>query len=627
MCVMFVYGGRVHEVQSAVDESAAQLVTLCARHHQAHVGQWPGQAELDSWRESWPELVHTLTEAGLGELQLFLEYELLGSAQRVDAIVLGARPDGGLTAVLIELKRWSSCTRASAALAWVLDREYTHPCRQVSGYVSYFEEWLDEPGLDLQLRAVAFMHKASADVVGRLRSAVEGSVGSGDVSLIGQDDLRITRDPSALAALLRCEGLEPPKPAQIEQFVEARQAPAVSVFERLGDMLRGDPSFRLVGGQQDAQLSILNAVATAQPDTRHVIVVTGGPGTGKTVVGTRLLTDIPKVCRWRGRPVSARFMTPSGTLRHQLTRAAGEVPGARPLFVNLDMFAGRRTDRPEITLVDEAQRMSRYGKHMRLLLRRGPICVFFLDERQVIRPREGFTADEMKAEAMSLGATFTRLDLTSQFRCGGSQHYLTWLEQLFHGAAKPWRGDDYDIEVASDPDQLEQWVSEHGRAGYQARTAAGFCWPWSDPENGELPQDVSLDWTAADGTRKAWAKPWNVEEAVLGDDGSIVPKREYWATDPGGEGQIGCVYTCQGLEYDYGGVIMGKDLVRRGDIWVAQPERSEDPNMKKHRVGADEYLRLAANTYWVLASRAKYGSRLYSDDVETQSFLQSLFVS
>jgi DUF2075 family protein len=82
------------------------------------------------------------------------------------------------------------------------------------------------------------------------------------------------------------------------------------------------------------------------------------------------------------------------------------------------------------------------------------------------------------------------------------------------------------------------------------------------------------------------------------------------------------VYTAQGFEYDYAGVIIGPDLVWRTDHWVPQPERSHDSQVKRGTpLQFDQAVR---NTYKVLLTRGMRGATLYSTDPETQSLLESL---
>src|SRR4051794_37379330 len=91
--------------------SRTRFVSTCARCFQDHYGKTAGEAEQASWSRSWPVLVDALMRAGLGELWLGLEYELHGSGERIDALLLGSSPEGDLVAVVIELKQWSTdCT-------------------------------------------------------------------------------------------------------------------------------------------------------------------------------------------------------------------------------------------------------------------------------------------------------------------------------------------------------------------------------------------------------------------------------------------------------------------------------------------------------------------------------------
>jgi hypothetical protein len=147
--------------------------------------------------------------------------------------------------------------------------------------------------------------------------------------------------------------------------------------------------------------------------------------------------------------------------------------------------------------------------------------------------------------------------------------------------------------------------------GYTARLSAGYCWPWGEPlPDGGLPEDVVIG---------DWRRPWNnKKESSHGG----APARSYWASDPAGFGQVGCVYTAQGFEYDYAGVIFGPDLIWRAGGWVAQPGRSCDTAVK--RAPIEEFERAVRNTYKVLLTRGLRGVLVYSTDAETQEKLRVL---
>ena len=164
---------------------------------------------------------------------------------------------------------------------------------------------------------------------------------------------------------------------------------------------------------------------------------------------------------------------------------------------------------------------------------------------------------------------------------------------------------------------MEAALQRHLEAHYGARMAAGYCWPWSDPrKDGSLVEDVRID---------NWARPWNLK-----DERSVggAPPSALWATDPAGFGQVGCVYTAQGFEYDWNGVLMGPDLVWRNDRWVAVRAANRDPDFRNpKKVSDQEFDALVRNVYKVLLSRGMRGTLLFSTDPETQSLLERLINS
>jgi uncharacterized protein len=243
------------------------------------------------------------------------------------------------------------------------------------------------------------------------------------------------------------------------------------------------------------------------------------------------------------------------------------------------------------------------------------VPVFLLDEHQVVRPGETGTPDLIRSVAAELGIDVVHVSLDAQFRCGGSRTYEEWVLRLLcldPGGPISWEGDTYfEVRMADSPQGLEDFLAAKASEGYGARMTAGFCWPWSDPRpDGTLVEDVSIG---------AWRRPWNVkgDRAVGG-----APPASLWATDPAGLGQVGCIYTAQGFEYDWNGVILGPDLVWRDDRWVVQRAATKDPGLR----GVDDADadRLLRNVYKVLLTRGMIGTVIHSVDPETQGLLESL---
>jgi len=119
-----------------------------------------------------------------------------------------------------------------------------------------------------------------------------------------------------------------------------------------------------------------------------------------------------------------------------------------------------------------------------------------------------------------------------------------------------------------------------------------------------------------------WRMPWNARP----DAGRLakgIPKADFWATDPGGMEQVGCVYTAQGFEFDYVGVIFGNDLrydAEAGD-WVGDKTASHDAVVKRSR---DRFTELVKHTYRVLLTRGMKGCRVMFADAATSRFVRGL---
>jgi uncharacterized protein len=119
-----------------------------------------------------------------------------------------------------------------------------------------------------------------------------------------------------------------------------------------------------------------------------------------------------------------------------------------------------------------------------------------------------------------------------------------------------WQPDDqFGFRIFDGVQDMAEAIRAKATNGHSARLVAGFCWPWSNPNSaGQFVDDVKLD---------GFNMPWN----AMPDAGKLapaIPKSNFWASDPNGINQVGCVFAAQGFEFDYVGVIFGRDLVYNG---------------------------------------------------------------
>ncbi|MGC5400747.1 DNA/RNA helicase domain-containing protein [Streptomyces sp. DT20] len=629
--------GRVGEIAGLVGD--AGFIQRCAARYAASGFGRPGEAEVRSWRNSWPPLFGALVRAGLSDLQVYLEYGTPGGGRRLDALLIGVGPGGSLVLVIVELKQWQTCRVLDAERVLRSDGVVTaHPVHQVAAYRSFFRHWRPGSAPELDVRAVVVLHNAdAAQGAGLLAGAGNGA--DAGVPVLTADDLADSAGP--LAGRLLAGDLRAPTAIQVEGFEQIRWEPSSRLLEHVGAELEGKGTFALVDDQQDALLRILAAAARHLPALEDrprtqdgpvggaVITVRGGPGSGKTALAVRLLGRL-----MRAHPASRPcFITPSGTLRAHLQDAVRGHPAARELFPPIGALRST-AQRAGALVIDEAQRINRGGARglppeLAAVVRAVPLAVIFLDERQVIRPDEGTTVDEIGAAAHALGRAHHHLELTGSFRCAGSAAYTAWVDSLLYATPVPWTGHDgYGLATADTPHALQEWIEQATADGHTARTTAGFCWPWprDRPRTPTLPLDIRIETPTTGtgtGTTSVWEAAWNADIALTAPDGTVLaPRSQLWATHAGGHQQVGCIYTAQGLEYHHAGVIIGPDLTRAHDRWQAHPHESHDRNLR--HLTPDQYLPYALNTYRVLLTRGTHTTRIHSTHPETQHHLNTL---
>lgn len=393
------------------------------------------------------------------------------------------------------------------------------------------------------------------------------------------------------------------------------------------DEIAGREQFILLDEQLVAVDMVLHAVETARrADTKSVIVISGGHGSGKSVIALSLLGKLAE----RGR--TSIHATESRSFTMTLRKVSGRKGGrATSLFKYFNQFTEAERNGLDVLILDEAHRVratseNRYTKaearmgrpQVDELIAAARVPVFLLDQHQVVRPGEMGTIAEITAHAAAVGLDTIHIALDAQFRRGGSERYIGWVEQLLglHGDGPvPWEPDPpFQLDVVDSPEELEGRLSAYRNSGYGARMAAGYCWPWSDPRSdGSLFPDVKIG---------DWSYPWNLR----GDRGLPgAPPAALWASEPEGFGQVGCVYTAPGFEYDWNGVIIGPDLVWRAGAWVSRREFNKDPDFRSRKAVTDEeFDRLVRHVYKVLLTRGMVGTLIYSFDPETRAFLRSL---
>lgn len=586
------------------------------------MGNSPSPAEKRSWENSLVEISELLIQCDLGEVVLLVEYQLPYSSKRVDVLALGSDPKTGQpTIIAIELKQWTNASLIEGALDTLKIDSYgntpiLHPAVQVSRYCEYlndFNRYVSDDNTNLF--GIAYLHNwidANNPALDLIQPTSHGMLFTANQKNRLKEFL-IARISSKFSEQIT------------DDFLNSKVAPTKQLMALAADEVKNREQFRLLDEQQIAYSMVMKALRDAETsNTKTAVIITGGPGTGKSVIALSLLGELSR----RGK--TTLHATGSKAFRNSLRKVAGaRAPQIQKLFSYFNSFMSAERNSLDVIICDEAHRIretsaNRYTKadlrtgtpQLHELLNVARVPVFLLDSNQVVRKGETGTPEYIEVEARNLGLHVIRVDLDGQFRCGGSRLYETWLNgflKIEDSKTIAWSKDpNFNVIVADSPDEIVEKLQGFESEGYKSRITAGYCWTWNDPNaDGTLPNDVKIgDWT----------RPWNVK----GDRGvGEYMSGELWAIDPKGFDQIGCVYTAQGFEYDWNAVIFGPDLVWRAGVWVGDRSGSRDPAMRG--ITPEHFETLVKNTYKVLLTRGLVGTILYSVDEETQEHFRTLF--
>lgn len=585
----------------------------------------PSTQEVQSWQNSLFRMAFALQQGNMLDHGVLLEYQLPLSSRRLDCMVTGHSEGGQPYGVIVELKQWSDVEESNAedcVTTWVAGskKDILHPSRQVGQYEEYLRDMhsVFVRG-EVGLRSCAFLHNLSYNPDSEIFAPRHSHVLKQYPAFTGdkQDDL-IT----FMGDHLRAGRGE----AVLDQVLKSKFAPSKKLLEHTAQVVQDQKAYVLLDSQQVVFAKVLAEAregAKASKLKKTVVLVHGGPGTGKSVIALHLLG------RLSGEGLKTMHLTGSKAFTENMRKVVGSRAAAQFGYFNVNKKGELPPNQFDALVLDEAHRIRESSKdrftkpgdwsglpQVDELVHIARVSVFFIDDRQIVRPGEVGSSDLIREAAKRAGAKLLEYELDAQFRCSGSDGFINWVDNTLdirRTANVLWKRDDpYEFRVMDSVEALEQAIRKKATEG-SARLVAGFCWPWSEPNSdGSLVKDVQVG---------GWALPWNAKPDA-GRLAAGIPKSNFWASDPGGLEQVGCVYTAQGFEFDYVGIIIGPDLRYDWDknAWVGDKKHSFDSVVKR---SGDRFTELVKNTYRVLFTRGIKGCYVHFMDEGTRKFFQS----
>lgn len=582
-------------------------------------GHSTGSSEVLSWVNSLQHMERVLQEDEIPEnAGVAIEYHIPQSSKRIDFIISGSNSEHEETAVLIELKQWQEASPTDKDGVVITrfkhgEKETAHPSYQAWSYKCLLEDFnqtvQDE---SINLVPCAYLHNYERDDV--ITNEFYSEYTEKAPVFLKSDALK-------LREFIK-QHVKYGDDKQIMYRIDnGKIRPSKILSDELSSMLKGNQEFVMIDDQKVAYETALKLADVAQTeDKKQVLIIEGGPGTGKSVLAINLLVELTN------RSLLSQYVTRNSAPREVYqAKLSGSLTKSRisNLFRSSGSFTTTKNNEFDVLMVDEAHRLNEKSglfqnqgeNQVKELINAAKLSIFFVDEDQKVTLKDIGDKDEVKFWANHLKAEVIEMYLESQFRCNGSDGYLAWLDnilQIKKTANETLDDIDYDFQIFEDPKELFDVIKEKNKDKNNSRLLAGYCWNWISAKDPEL-KDIKIgDFEAT----------WNLKS-----------QGQSWIIQPNSVEQVGCIHTTQGLELDYVGVIIGPDISYRNGEIITHPEKraTSDRSISGWRNlikenPATTQVRLSEiikNTYRTLMTRGQKGCYVYVVDENLRNYFES----
>lgn len=576
--------------------------------------------EINSWKNSMMYMNNILLDNDIpSDAGVTIEYQIPQTSKRIDFILSGKDENNVDYAILIELKQWSKSTMTDKdgivnTFVGKRKRDVSHPSYQAWTYSSLLTGFNEAVyNSKIKLIPCAYLHNYIPD---------DFITHEFYKDYIDKAPIFLKSDALKLREFIK-KFVKFGDSNKIIQLIDGgRIRPSKSLADSLSSMLKGNEEFLMIDDQKVVYETALALAKKSSIKNKNVLIVEGGPGTGKSVVAINLLVRLTKL------GLLSQYVTKNSAPREVYkTKLTGTFKQTEisNFFTGSGSFVSAEKNQFDALIVDEAHRLNAKSgmfknlgeNQVKEIISASKFTIFFVDENQKVAIHDIGEKEELIKYANEAGAKVTKLELTSQFRCNGSDGYLAWLDntlQIRETANSVLDEEDFDFKIIDKPDKLRDIIFQKNLENNKARLVAGYCWKWVSKKDFNA---YDIEFPEYDFKMK-----WNLE-----DDGMK------YIIQPESVNEIGCIHTCQGLEVDYIGVIVGDDLVVRDGVVIVNPaERDSNDSTirgyKKLMKQNPEYTKvllenIIKNTYRTLMTRGMKGCYVYFTDNETAEYFRN----
>lgn len=585
------------------------------------MGRHTSDSEYNSWANSLEYMYKVLNDKDIpDDSGIAIEYNIPQTAKRVDFMISGYNEDNVPGMIVIELKQWQKLekienTTLVRTFTGHANREVVHPSYQVWSYsqlISDYNATIQDQSIEL--KPCVYLHnyvrkendpiddEQYADYLKEAPAFTRGQV----------FDLR-----SFIKKFIK----KGDNKELLYEIDHGKIRPSKSLQNAIASMLKGNKEFIMIDEQQVVYENIIKLSEQCQKDhQKRTIICEGGPGTGKSVVAINLLAELTN----RGQFVqyASKNRAPR-TVYAQKLKGKIKKSSVDNMFKGTSSYLEIENNVIGTILVDEAHRMNAKSglfqnlgeNQIKEVIHSSCCSVFFIDESQRVTMSDIGSVSEIEKWANEENSEIYHMELVSQFRCNGSNGYLSWIDntlEIKETANYNLEDIDYDIQVFDSPQEVKDLISQKNEKNHCSRMLAGYCWNW--------PKETRNDTNYHDIQIGDFGISWNLESG------------QAFAIDENSINEAGCIHTTQGLEFDYIGLIIGDDMRYENNHIITDftKRASTDQSIKglkkmfkespsKALKKADEIIK---NTYRTLMTRGMKGCYIYCTDKKLNEYLK-----
>ncbi|CDC63557.1 uncharacterized protein YPL245W [Bacteroides sp. CAG:770] len=608
--------GFVEDVKS---NCIADRIADKIREHGINAGQ---EREYVSWQNSLQFMRNIVDDNEIDDdVKIAIEYSIPLTSKRVDFIISGADSDNHDNVVIVELKQWQKAEVVDDDMHYCVktfvggnDRIVCHPSYQAYSYSCFIRNY-SQTVLDKGINLVpcAYLHNYDPKFKPNLSNSIYRE-------WVGEAPFFVRDEAEVFSAFIKKYVTRKSSDGDLLYKIDhGRLKPTKALQDSLASMVKGNKEFMLLDEQAVCYDMCLKTMAKCKEDGRkRTIIIQGGPGTGKSVLAVNLLME------YISKSLNASYVTKNSAPRKAflslLTNSdAKKLVNIKQLFRSPFGLSNVPCNTYDCLIVDEAHRLVKkmYGdwngeNQVKECISASLLSIFLLDEDQAVTNKDIGSVDEIRKWCVALGSILKmpeEANLVSQFRCNGSDAYIQFVDDVLQRTGESVSVDlselNFDFRVFDNASDLREALRKKNSVNNKSRMVAGYCYDWN-VKHGRGEYDILLP--------GGFRAKWNLEN----DD--------IWAINPESFEEVGCIHTAQGLEFDYVGVLIGKDLrydTNSGNVITDKSRISKDDKSSGIRAINDaQARRLILNTYKTLLTRGQKGCYVYCEDQALSEYMK-----